>query len=152
MLHRALLPIAVAVAILLGHAAIAAAPIHTCVVTPPFTTFKPPLPLQPAPSGMFWYGAPMLWTQLRADGSAARRDKSWWWHPGFDGRVESHPDLQVAAIERFSNIRIGAPRATNALLPDGWAMLTMLDFPMAGCWDVAATYQGASVIYVVTVN
>jgi hypothetical protein len=104
---------------------------------------------------MFWHGTDALWTWLRMDGRTGRRDKSFWWHPGFRGNIETQPPLRIEATELFSNTQFASDRATNAGEDEklgGWAMLTMLDFPQAGCWNVTATYQGTSVSYVVAVD
>jgi len=47
-----------------------------------------------------------------------------------------------------------ASRATNAHSRDfgGWAMLVMMEFPAAGCWEVTGKYQGNQLSFVVDVG
>jgi hypothetical protein len=125
----------------------------TCSVTePPASPFVPPPSVVAAPPpGWFWYGTDTLWTRLPLNGKAERRDKSFWWRLGFDGLREPLPNLHMTATELHTGTRVSTPRATTACWGnlDGCAMLTILDLPVAGCWDVTATYEGASVSYTV---
>ncbi len=125
------------------------------VTTPQAPPFVPPFPYPTAaPRGWFWYGSDALWTWLPVSGKAIQRDKSFWWHPGFYPRIEPDPAFRIEAIHLQTNARIVARRAMNAFAEDlgGWTMLTSLELPLAGCWDVTATYQGARVEYVVAVD
>ena len=155
MFHRRLLLFFAALAVvMITLRPVGSAGQSTCAVTePPTPPFTPPLPVVAVPPqpGWFWYGTNALWTRLRDDGKAVSHDESFWWHPGFDGRHEPRPKLQIMATELQTRTRVLTPRATNAFADDlgGWAMLTMLNFPVPGCWFVTATYQGTSVSYVV---
>jgi len=104
------------------------------------------------PAGV-WYGTPELWTVLPATGEYKPR-KSVWWSSRFGGPPsEEKPDVRVVAR------RLDAQRApiesagpgTNAFTEtDGGFMIA--DFPAElprGCWEVTATYKGASLRYVV---
>lgn len=148
---------------------VAASPPPSCRVTrrpgPPFT---PPPPYPPTPPALygdrFWYGTDSLWTWLPADGvwrgwhrdgAYAYADKSiWWWH-GYDGRTEQRPELTV------SGRRLDAPApifenhggATNGFRGDvGWFMLTGVDVPAPGCWEITGRYAGTKVRFVVWVS
>jgi hypothetical protein len=83
------------------------------------------------------------------------RDKLFWWRQGYSGVTESRPKLTVSA-RRLDG---GAPpvhvsRATNARHEDfgGWAMLAMVEFPTAGCWEVKGQYEGETLSFVVQVG
>jgi hypothetical protein len=140
--------------VVVGIAASASA--QPCRVTaPPNPAFVPPAPYpEAAPEGNFWYGTEHLWTMIRRDSMRARRDKFFFWRPGYNGAVEPRPNLQVIARSLDSGVAIVAPIATNASHPSfgGWAMLTMIDFPSPGCWDVSATYGGYTIRFVTGVN
>lgn len=117
-----------------------------------------------APYKNFWHGGERLWTMLEGDGTWAGlwrndrgfRQKVFWWYPGFDGRVEARPDLIVTGR------RIDGPEsfthrpATNAHHVDfggnGWTILTGIDVPTTGCWELNGTYRGESVTFVVWVT
>lgn len=126
----------------------------------------PPL-LAPAPypanapsSGTFWYGSDTLWTMLDVDGtwhSLPRnpngfRQKVFWWSPGFDGRRDAHPQLSVTGRRLDGPESFVHPGpATNAHHVDfgGWAILTGIDVPTAGCWELKGTYRDQSLTFVV---
>lgn len=137
----------------------------SCEVTPvPTSPFTPPSPYPAiAPSKNFWYGHEGLWTMLQSHGTWARlprndkgyRQKVFWWHPGFDGRVEARPNLIVTGrrldgTESFVN----PTPATNARHADfgGWTILTGIDVPTTGCWELTGTYRGQSVSFVVWIT
>ena len=126
--------------------------------TPAF--FAPPPYPQHAPGSSFWHGSERLWTMVDADGTwhglprnpDGFRQKVFWWSPGFDGRVEPRPKLSVVGRrldgpETF----VHAGPATNAHHDDfgGWTILTGIDVPTAGCWELTGTYRENSLSFVV---
>ena len=138
----------------------------TCPITqPPSIEFVPPAPYPTkiSPDG-FWLGSEKLWTSLRKDGlwrgywvtedgveRKIYRDKVFWWRKGYDWRTENPPQLKV------SGRRLDAPaapfnveQATNAFMRNP-AMLTGVDIPSVGCWEVTGDYKGDKLIFVVWV-
>ena len=83
------------------------------------------------------------------------RDKLFWWRQGYDGETESRPDLSVSA-RRIDGAAptVHVSRATNARHEDfgGWAMLVMVEFPAAGCWEVKGQYGSETLSFVVQVG
>ena len=140
-------------------------PVTACPVTAPDMAFVPPVPYPAtATQGRFWYGNAGLWTTLSNDGrwSGVRDehgifDKVFWWHPGFDGRVEQRPALRVVA-RRLDHLAPlyevdGATNAHNdGFGGNGWTMLTGVSVPSEGCWEFMADYKGHSVSFVVAVG
>jgi len=137
-------------------------PLTACPVTAPQRSFSPPGPFVRAPSGAFWYGTERLWTLLPADGSwqalprsaSGLRQKVFWWRRGFDGRVEPRPNLSVKGRrldgkESFMQ----PPPATNAFSADlgGWAMLTGIEAPTPGCWEISGSYRDTTLTFVVRI-
>lgn len=127
--------------------------------TPAF--FAPPPYPQHAPGGRsFWHGTRTLWTMLEADGTwpglprtpNGFRQKVFWWSPGFDGRVEAQPKLSVVGrrLDGTESFVHQGP-ATNAHHADfgGWTILTGIDVPTAGCWELTGTYRENSLSFVV---
>ena len=102
--------------------------------------------------GWVWYGTEELWTFLDIDGDHGRR-KSVWWSVHFGGAaLEPTPDIGVVwrRIDGDSPLVIEeeAP-GTNAHTDDhGWAMMNGIDPEDPGCWEVTATYRGATLSYV----
>ena len=129
----------------------AAAP---CPVTiPPQPGFQPSASWSATipPEGSVWYGTDELWTFLATDGDHGRR-KSVWWSVNFDGGVsEPQPDIDVVwrRIGGDSPLVIHADAPTNAFTDDqGLAMMNGIDPEEPGCWEVTATYRGATLSYI----
>jgi hypothetical protein len=142
-----------------------------CLTTrAPNPPFIPPSPYQvEAPANMFWYGTDRLWTALGSDGKWRMRNnvmkgkgyrtKLTFWRRGFDWRTELEPKLAVAAKRldggRDASKIIMAP-ANVVFIPNREAagMMTGIDIPSAGCWEVSAQYggHGYSLTFVVSVE
>ena len=133
-----------------------------CPVTQaPVPEFQPPPDEAPKPSEaarkesekhMFWYGTPQLWTRLHRDGTFGRRDKLFWWSAGYRASVEQRPNLVVTMNRINSAVSTVLPDpATNAGFDGASSILTMLEFPESGCWQVTGTYRGNRLAFVVDV-
>jgi hypothetical protein len=129
---------------------------------PPDPSFVPPAAFAGVPlRDAFWYGTPELWTQLPNAGAwdglprndAGRRQKVFYWRPGYDGRVEQRPAL-VVTLRRLDAAAppVEIRNATNAYFDGMWSMLVGVDFPTPGCWDVTARYRDAALTFVVDVR
>jgi hypothetical protein len=130
-----------------------------CPVTEGHSSFSPPAPYaEAALPGSFWHGHPGLWTMLQVDGTwrglnqhvDGFRQKVFWWHPGFDGKSEQKPELTVTGrrLDGAGSF-VQLPPATNAF--DGWAILTGVDVPTLGCWELTGWYRGNTLSFVVSV-
>ncbi len=124
-----------------------------CPVTVPASGFVPPpgYPETPSLPGHVWYGTPDLWTSLPVDGSYQPR-KSVWWSVNFGGgRLEERPAISVRwnrlgqPAERDEH---PAPGTNSYTVADGWFMMAGVDPDVGGCWQVTATYRGATLSYV----
>lgn len=138
------------------------APPSDCpVTTPGKVTFKAPEPYSTeAPwKGFFWHGSRNLWTALRTDGiweglpdnPEGYTQKIFWWSDGFVLRDELVPALVVTGRRLDAEAPpLKSYGATNAFADDiGDAMLTGVDFPTLGCWEVAGRYKEAELTFVV---
>jgi hypothetical protein len=137
-----------------------------CPVTAaPSQPFIPPAPYSANPSpGGFWHGTASLWTWVSSD-------PNWWrgpvgsevpymaklayWRAGFDARKEMDPELTVVArrldvpaplvwAEHASAVWDSGHRS----LPDE-LMLTGINIPSGGCWEIAAHYKSETLSIVV---
>jgi len=140
---------------------------ESCPVTkPPAKPFIPPPPYwtDPAPDS-FWYGTESLWTDLPVLGmwnvhgnvlekKGAYRTKLVYWRRGFDWRREPEPELIVIAK------RLDPPGATTVAADPAHAvfvttersgMMTGIDIPTTGCWELSAQYNGHKLSFVVSV-
>jgi hypothetical protein len=133
-----------------------------CPVTlPADPIFKAPEPLSadaPWP-GIFWFGTEHLWTALDTNGvwedlpknPDGYTQKIMWWSSLFSLRDELEPALVVMG----RRLDTKAPElkfygATNAMADDiGEAMLTGVDFPTEGCWEVTGQYKKTGLTFVV---
>jgi len=138
----------------------------SCPVTYPLDSpFTPPPPrLDPGmgspPSGAnpgivyAWYGSEDLWTYVPIDGThnidRQTVTKGPFWSANFPGgRVEGEPEISVT-MRRLDGVGEWANngRGTNAYTePDGWFMFAGHTLEL-GCWEVTATYKGATLTYV----
>ena len=92
--------------------------------------------------------------QWRTRGRTPYREKVFWWRRGFDGVKESSPGLRVTG-RRLDGEAAGliVSPATNAHHSDfgGWAMLTSIEFPSDGCWELTGAYRGHELRWVVQI-
>jgi hypothetical protein len=133
-----------------------------CPVTLPVEPlFKAPEPFsENAPwHGIFWFGSDHLWTALQTNGvweglpknPDGYTQKIMWWSNLFSLKDELEPALVVFG----RRLDAEAPPlkfygATNAMADDiGEAMLTGVDFPTEGCWEVTGQYKKTGLTFVV---
>lgn len=126
-------------------------------------SFQAPKPYSPdAPwGGMFWYGTDNLWTALPTDGVWAAlpnnpegyTQKIFWWSDLYVLKDELEPALEVTGRRLDAEAPpLKTYGATNASASDiGDAMLTGVDFPTLGCWEVTGRYRESELTFVVWV-
>lgn len=136
-------------------------PPKDCPVTikkePVFEAPKPFFPSAPW-EGIFWFGSDHLWTALHNDGVWAGlplnpdgyTQKIMWWSSLYDLPNEPEPALVVTGRRLDADsppLRFYG--ATNAMADDiGDAMLTGVEFPTLGCWEVTGQYKKAELTFV----
>jgi len=126
--------------------------------------YIPPAPYHATahPHG-FWYGSDSLWTYVRFDGFVTSSQdrisaKLVYWRVGFDWLQEPEPELAVGARRIDAAAEpVVAPKAYGVKFPDdetpgSMAMMTGISIPVAGCWEIEATYRGQILRYVVQVR
>lgn len=124
-------------------------------------TFQAPEPYSPsAPwEGIFWFGSEHLWTALPNDGVWAElplnpdgyTQKIFWWSDLYSLPDELEPALVVSGRRLDAEASpLKTYGATNAFAGDiGEAMLTGVDFPTLGCWEVTGQYKKTGLTFVV---
>lgn len=139
--------------------------VEGCAVTrpdPPFAA-PSPYPASPADNRYAWFGTPELWTMLDLDGEvwdAANTafpvsQKLFWWSTNWAGmREDQQPALTVDARRLDGPGTVTTDHATNAAADSlgGQAMLTGIEFPMGGCWELTGRYGNAALSYVVWIK
>lgn len=125
--------------------------------------FKAPEPYSPdSPwDGMFWYGTQHFWTALPTNGVWAGLPESpegypqkiFWWSDLFVLKDELEPALEVTGRRLDADAPpLNTAGATNAYAADiGDAMLTGVDFPTLGCWEITGHYKKSGLTFVVWV-
>jgi hypothetical protein len=143
-------------------------PPATCPITqPPSEPFVPPAPY-PAklPARSFWLGSEKLWTMRFKDGlwrgywvtdpdSGLKHeiyfDKVFWWRKGYDWRTENPPQLKVTGKRldgEAPSLYTDRANAANIKIP---AMVTGINIPTVGCWEITGDYKGDTLKFVVWV-
>ncbi len=134
-----------------------------CPVTVP-AAFTPPEPWPAAAPNGAWHGTPALWTELPADGphwfdlpaspDGGLVQKTFWWSEAFAAAEEPQPALTVTARRLDGDAPVVAEsEATNGSRSDtGAFMLSGIELPGAGCWEITGSYRGAALSYVVLVT
>jgi hypothetical protein len=138
-------------------------PISCPVTTPQEPVFQPPPPYSPESPypGEFWYGSNDLWTLLPTNGSwyglpigkKGYSQKVVWWREGYQVQAEPQPELIVTGRRLDSEAPpLLASRATNGFNPDiGAFMLTGIEIPTPGCWEISGKYHRTTLTFVVWV-
>ena len=119
-----------------------------CPVTEaPRPPFVPPEPFSAdSATGEFLYGTPALWAVVVKSWHAHSGSKLPYFRQDFDATKERNPRLTVVAR------RLDAPAAmvwagsANSGSAEGLGkgfMVTGLDIPTVGCWEIAAHYDPA---------
>ena len=140
---------------------------ESCPVTKtPARPFTPPSPYPSKTSpDSFWYGTARLWTSLPANGTwrglphytlgdPTFRQKLFYWRQGYNLQSESPPHLTVTGKRLDDSAPPLAADEANA----GWQsdkehpfIVTGVNFPTLGCWEVTGDYHGDKLTFVVWV-
>lgn len=138
-----------------------------CATTvPPSPRFVPPAPYDSVRlfEGAFWYGTNHLWTMLSADGvwptknnvnkNGGYTTKLVFWTQGFDWRKEPEPNLIATAVRLDGDSpSVKAAYANAVFVPSNTpAMMTGIDIPTDGCWEITGYYQGHRLAFTVSVQ
>jgi hypothetical protein len=116
----------------------------------------------------FWYGSDALWTALNFDGKWKAGDygngtvyttKLVFWTRDFDWRKELEPKLIVTGKRLDGNApsvaeahasTVFVPGNRPGMMPPG--MMTGLDIPTVGCWELTAHHGGHTLTFAVSVE
>ncbi len=140
---------------------------ESCPVTRPYQTsfFIPSFPYpSKASAGDFWFGSDRLWTALPVNGTwrglphytpndPTFRQKLAFWRTGYDWHTEPQPRLKVTGKRLDSPAPpLLSDQASNAWVkPEQPLMMTGINFPTLGCWEITGRYQDDELTFVVWV-
>lgn len=138
-----------------------------CRVTQPTDPpFLPPKPYsQNFDPQSFWFGTDELWTYLPADGTwrglphytpddPTYRQKLFFWSKDFNAHIEPRPNLLITG-KRLDG---AAPPLMSDRANAGWKdpgkpfIVTAINLPTLGCWQITARYKSAILTFVVHVT
>jgi hypothetical protein len=139
----------------------------TCPITKPAVrSFVPPPPhLAKAFKGGFWFGTDRLWTNLPLNGTwsglphytpddPTYRQKMFFWRQGYDPDTERQPQLTLTGKRLDSP----APPLLSDDANNGWTrrdqpfMVTSINFPTLGCWEITAHYKTDELTFVLWIT
>ncbi|MBV8051874.1 MAG: hypothetical protein JOZ80_11835 [Acidobacteriaceae bacterium] len=113
----------------------------------------------------FWFGTDRLWTSLPVGGAwnglphytpgdPTFRQKLFYWRDGYDPAIEPQPDLKVTG----KRLDAPAPPLHVDKPTSGWVkrdqpfMLTGINFPTLGCWEITGRYKDDELTFVIWVT
>ena len=118
-----------------------------CTVTKPLEhPFVPPAPYSSsAGSNEFFYGTPALWTVIDPVWRVHSGGKLTFFRRGYDSTKEGRPQLAVVARRLDGEgplVWNGLPGSSSVEGKGlaGMFMVTGIDIPSSGCWEIAARY------------
>ncbi|MDH4125700.1 MAG: hypothetical protein OEW64_12800 [Gammaproteobacteria bacterium] len=109
------------------------------------------------PNAKTWYGSEKIAVILPADGiwpttkpGNLTSVKLFWYLEGFKPGLENEFEFSIQRIDEGPNDAV-APRVTNAGGPNlgAWTALVGIDFPNEGCWEIAGSFRGNTLTFVV---
>lgn len=111
----------------------------------------------PLPESEHWYGSESLAVMVpgnRAWGTTGPNAliavKLFWWAAGFEPGMESNLKVSISNLDGKPNDAVvSKPTNAHAESLGGWTMLTGIDFPSEGCWEITGEYLGQSLTFVV---
>ena len=105
-----------------------------------------------------WYGTPELYTMINPEGQSSLNrwlggEKTFWWSENFSISDEPNPEIQLTARRLDGKTAYDATQTTHGMRDDiGNFMLVGVTLPEPGCWELSASYRGASLSYVIWVT
>lgn len=139
---------------------------EACRVTKPdpSAAFVPPEPYSKPPSeDVFWFGSDRLWTALPASGSwvglghytpddPTFRQKLFFYRRGYRARRELEPKITITGKRLDADAPpLLSDRANNGWRGDREFMVTGINIPTLGCWQITAHYGNEELSFVISV-
>jgi hypothetical protein len=139
---------------------------QSCSVTqPPVQAFVPPPPYPSEhDSTDFWFGSDNLWVQLPTNGTwnhlphyrptdTAFRQKIQWWRKDYDWRRENPPKLTMTGrrLDAVAPKLASDDHANAGGIGDHAFIMSGVDIPTLGCWQITGDYNGDKLTFVIWV-
>lgn len=138
---------------------------NSCPVTKPAEQpFIPPAPhpAKPDPGG-FWFGTDRLWTALPRAGvwrlghytadDPTFRQKLPFWRQDYDPHAQPAPNLTVSGrrIDAKAPPLLTDGKGSGAWTDDDEFIMTGINFPTTGCWEITSHFDDDALTFVVWV-
>ena len=132
----------------------------SCPVTrPPDPVFVPPAPYPDASSAHgFLLGTPKLWVLVHAGPwrglprwPEGYREKIVWWSQGYNAKADPHPDISITG-RRLDGDSPPMLSGANGSWTDHDFIMSGVNFPTEGCWEITGRFHGSEVKFVVQVE
>jgi hypothetical protein len=132
----------------------------SCPVTkPPDPPFAPPSPY-PAASGVsFYVGKPKLWVLVFPSPwrglpvwPEGYRQKIVWWSEGYNAKVDSLPAIEISGRRLDGDAPPMVVTGANGSWTTVDFIMSGVNFPTTGCWEITGKFKGAKVRFVVLIE
>lgn len=132
----------------------------TCPVTkPPEPPFIPPSPYPEAGGKSFYIGTPKLWVLVYAgpwDGlprwPEGYRQKIVWWSEGYNAKNDPRPSIEISGRRLDGNAPPLVVTGANGSWTNIDFIMSGVNFPTTGCWEITGKFKGAEVKFIVSIK
>ncbi len=132
----------------------------SCPVTkPPDPAFVPPSPYPEAQGNSFYVGAPKLWVLVYSGPwrglphwPEGYRQKIVWWSQGYNAKADPLPAIAISGRRMDGYTSPLVVTGANGSWTTVDFIMSGVNFPTTGCWEITGKFKGAEVKFVVSVE
>jgi hypothetical protein len=131
-----------------------------CPVTqPPDPAFVPPSGYPTATGNSFHVGTPKLWVLVHPGPwrslpvwPEGYRQKIVWWSEGYDAHADPLPEITITGRRLDGDAPPMVVTGANGSWTTVDFIMSGVNFPTTGCWEIAGRFKGAEVKFVVLIE
>lgn len=132
----------------------------SCPATkPPDPPFVPPSPYPAASGESFYVGTPKLWVLVFPSPwrglpvwPEGYRKKIVWWSEGYDAKADPLPAIEITGRRLDGEAPPMVVTGANGSRTTVDFIMSGVNFPTTGCWEVTGKFKGAKVRFVVLIE
>lgn len=132
----------------------------TCPVTKaPEPPFVPPAPYAQARGRSFDLGTAKLWVTVYSDPwrnlplwPEGYRQKIVWWSEGYNARADPKPAISISGRRLDGSAPPMVVTGANGSWTNVDFIMSGVNFPTKGCWEIKGAFKGAEVTFIVSVE
>ena len=133
---------------------------YSCPMTKPADgVFVPPVPYPKARGGSFYVGTRRLWVEVHPGPWRALpiwpegyRQKIVWWSQGYNAKADPQPAIAISGRRLDGSAPALVVTGANGSWTNIDFIMSGVNFPTKGCWEIAGRFKGAKVKFVVSVE